>query len=316
MYRYIGLVWWLAAFMELRHLRYFVTVAEELSFSAAAHRLHLAQPPLSIQIKQLEEELGVRLFERTSRRVRLTPAGELFLEHARTVLRESHVAVRAVQRAGRGELGRLRLSFSGAMLNYNLLLPGILRGYRTAHPGVNLTLHEQVPTQQVEEILAGRVDAGFLGLARTDTEAAGHEELVTECLLREPFFAVLPEGHPLAKRRQIGWAQIEAEPLVYTPRLSVFLREDGFDLGHSQGNLEVNSVATIFNYVAAGFGVSILPRQFASVAIPGICFVPYKSDHPFRFGVAWRRGGENAEPLASFLAYAREAARRSGKDHE
>ena len=296
--------------MELRHLRSFVTVAEELSFSAAALRLHLSQPPLSLQIKQLEEELGVRLFERTSRRVRLTPAGELFLEHARTVLRESSAAVNAVQRVGRGELGRLRLSFSGAMLNYNPILPEILRGYHAAHTQVNLILHEQTPAQQVEEILAGRLEAGFLGLARTDTEAAGHEELATECLLREPFFAVVPEGHPLAKRRRVGRAQIEAEPLVHTPRLRVFLREDDFDLGRGQRNVEVNSVATIFNYVAAGFGVSVLSRQFASVPVPGIRFVPYASRLSFRYGVAWRRGGEHAQPLAGFLACAREVARR------
>ena len=123
---------------------------------------------------------------------------------------------------------------------------------------------------------------------------------------------MLPEGHPLAKRRRVSQAQVQAESLVHTPRLGVFLREDGFDLGHSKGNLEVNSVATIFNYVAAGFGVSILARQFTILPVPGICFVPYTSKHPFRYGMAWRRGGENVEPLASFLMHAREVARRRG----
>lgn len=299
--------------MELRHLRYFVAVAEELSFSAAARRLRVAQPPLSVQIKQLEEELGARLLERTSRYVRLTPVGELLLDRARAILRESAAAVREVQRAGRGELGRLRLSFSGATLNDHLPLPEILRGYRATHPEVNLSLHEQGAAQQVEEILAGRVEAGFLGLAQIDTEAAGHEALATECLLREPFFAVLAEDHPLAKRRRINQAQIETEPLVWTTRQGVFLREGGFDLEHGQENLEVNSVATVFNYVAAGFGVSILPRQFASVPVRGIRFVPYTSAKPFRYGVAYRRGGEKSEPLGSFLVHAREVARHRAR---
>lgn len=296
--------------MELRHLRYFVAVAEELSFSAAARRLHLAQPPLSVQVRQLEEELGVRLLERTSRRVRLTPPGELFLERARSLLRESAAAVREVQRAGRGELGRLRLSFSGATFSYDLLLPEVLRGYHAAHPGVSLTLHEQAPAQQMEEILAGRVEAGFLGLARADTDAAEHGELATECLLKEPLFAVLPEGHPLARRRRISQAQIEAEALVWMSRQGVFLREGGFDLERGEGSLEVNSVATVFNSVAAGFGVSILPRQFTSVAVPGLCFVPFSGGAPFRYGMVWRRCGEKAEPLASLLACAREVAAR------
>ena len=142
--------------MELRHLRYFVAVAEELSFRAAARRLHVAQPPLSVQVKQLEEELGTRLFERTSRRVRLTPAGELFLARATTILREAATAVREVQRAGRGELGALRLSLSGTTLTYDPLLPAVLRRYRAAHPEVNLTLHEQPAGQQLEDLRAGR----------------------------------------------------------------------------------------------------------------------------------------------------------------
>ena len=214
--------------MELRHLRYFVAVAEELSFSAAARRLHVAQPPLSVQVKQLEEELGTRLFERTSRRVRLTPAGELFLARATTILREAATAVREVQRAGRGELGSLRLSFSGTTLTYDPLLPEVLRRYRAAHPEVNLTLHEQRAGQQIEDLRAGRMDAGFLGLARTDTAAnARGGELAVEVLLREALFAVLPDGHPLAKRRRVTRRQLQGEALVWTGRQGVFLREGG-----------------------------------------------------------------------------------------
>ena len=294
--------------MELRHLRYFVAVAEELSFSAAARRLHVAQPPLSVQVKQLEEELGTRLFERTSRRVRLTPAGELFLARATTILREAATAVREVQRAGRGELGSLRLSFSGTTLTYDPLLPEVLRRYRAAHPEVNLTLHEQRAGQQLEDLRAGRMDAGFLGLARTDTAAnARGGELAVEVLLREALFAVLPDGHPLAKRRRVTRRQLQGEALVWTGRQGVFLREGGFDL---RAGTEVDSTATVFNYVAAGFGISILPAQFASFAVSGVRFVPYAGAPPFCYGVAWRRGAESIEPLAGFLADTRAVSRQ------
>ena len=289
--------------MELRHLRYFVAVAEELSFRAAARRLHVAQPPLSVQIKQLEEELGARLFERTSRQVRLTPAGELFLARATTILREAATAVHEVQRAGRGELGALRLSFSGTTLTYDPLLPAVLRRYRAAHPEVNLTLHEQRAGQQIEDLRAGRMDAGFLGLARADTRSG---ELAVEVLLREALFAVLPDGHPLAQRRRVTRRQLQEEALVWTGRQGVFLREGGFDL---RAGTEVDSTATVFNYVAAGFGISILPAQFASFAVAGVRFVPYAGAPPFCYGVAWRRGAESIEPLAGFLADTRAVSR-------
>ncbi len=293
--------------MELRHLRYFVAVAEELSFSAAARRLHIAQPPLSVQIKQLEDELGTSLFERTSRRVRLTSVGELFLSSARQILRESAAAVHEAQRAGRGEVGRLRVSFSGNTLTYDPLLPEILRAYRSSHPTVDLVLHERAADQQLQELLADQVDAAFLGLSQADLSQAASGELATSCLLMEPLFVVLPEGHPLAVRRRLHPRQLEAEPLVWGARQGVFLREGGTDL-EGRG-LEVNSIATVFNYVAAGFGISILPRQYTGFAVRGVCFVPYVHPRPFRYGMAWRRTRGNSQPLASFLACTEKIAR-------
>jgi DNA-binding transcriptional LysR family regulator len=291
--------------MELRHLRYFVAIAEELSFSGAARRLHIAQPPLSLQIKQLEEELGARLFERTSRKVRLTSAGELFLARATGILREAALAVLEVERAGRGELGSLRLSFSGTTLTYDPLLPEILRGYRAAHPDIHLTLHEQRSREQINDLLAGRMDAGFLGLSRADTASDSIGKLAVQVLLREALFVVLPDNHPLAKRRQVTLCQIREEPLVWTGRMGVYLSEDGFDL---RGGSEVNSMATVLNYVAAGYGISILPEQYTNFAVSGISFVPYASAPPFCFGMAWRRGTERIEPLFSFLEHAREVS--------
>ncbi len=294
--------------MELRHLRYFVAVAEELSFRAAARRLHVSQPPLSVQIKQLEAELGAPLFQRTRHLVRLTAAGQLFLNRATAILRETETAVREVQRAGRGELGSLRLSFSGTTLTYDPLLPEVLRRYRARHPEVSLTLHEQRAAQQIEDLVAGRMDAGFLGLSRSDM-AARHigEELAIEVLVRETLFAVLPASHPLANRRRVTASQLQKEALVWNGRQGVFLREAGYDL---RGSTEVNSVATVFNYVAAGLGVSILPAQFTSFAVSGVRFVPCAGVPPYCYGVAWCRGLGSIEPLASFLTEARTASRQ------
>ena len=294
--------------MELRHLRYFVAVAEELSFSGAARRLHVSQPPLSVQIKRLEGELGVRLFERTRRKVQLTSAGMLFLARATSILREADTAVHELRRAIRGEVGFLRLSFSGTALTYDPLLPKVLRHYRSTHPAVNLTLYEQPSRHQVEDLLAGRIDAGFLGLARADTASGSiGEELAVEVLLKDALFAVLPDDHPLSKRRQVIKSQFQGEALVWTGRQGVFLREDGFNL---RAGTEVNSMATVFNYVAAGFGVSIVPEQFTRLAVSGVHFVPYAGAPPFCYGVAWRRGEECTEPLAGFLAAARKIARQ------
>src|SRR5512132_1230001 len=164
--------------MELRHLRYFLAVAEELHFGRAAARVRIAQPPLSQQIRQLEQELGITLFNRTKRRVELTPAGRAFLEHARQILAETERAKRVAQRAGRGEIGRLAIGFvASADLD---LLPRVLRVWRARFPDVDVELHALLTAAQAEALRHGRVDVGFVRLPMDETG------LVVDAITREP----------------------------------------------------------------------------------------------------------------------------------
>ncbi len=177
-------------------MHYFVAVAEELSFNRAAQRLHMAQPPLSNQIKQLEEELEVLLFERTSRGVRMTEAGEALLEEARRIFVQVDQTVRVVQRVGHGEVGRLTLGFVPSASNE--VLPPILRTFRNRFPDVELFLREMRPDRVVQRLHDKQIDVGFLYLPLDDAS------LNIECVSREPLVLALSESHPLASKTRLG----------------------------------------------------------------------------------------------------------------
>src|SRR5215470_7289796 len=170
--------------MELRHIRYFVTVAQELHFGRAAARVHIAQPSLSRQIRDLEAELGLQLFERNRRRVSLTAAGTTFFEEAQLLLARTADAVTAARAAARGERGRLRIAYIPSVVLGGL--PEIIRSFRARLPGVEVQLEEMPPAQQIEALRAGRVDVGF---ARGPVADAG---LATETVFEEPLIAALP----------------------------------------------------------------------------------------------------------------------------
>src|SRR3954453_15892050 len=197
--------------MELRHLRYFVAVAEELHFGRAARRLQLAQPPLSRQIQGLEQELGVRLLERTKRHVELTPAGKVFLEHARKLLTEADHAVAAARRAARGEIGRLAIGFVGAA-TYSAL-PELLRVFHTRFPDVELVLYEMTSAHQHDALREGRIEVGFVRPAIPD------DTLARRVARGEPLVAALPAGHRLARRDEpIPLSDLAGEPFILFPR--------------------------------------------------------------------------------------------------
>ena len=188
--------------VELRHLRYFVAVAEELHFGRAAERLHLAQPPLSQQIRKLEGILGYPLFDRTSRSVSLTAAGQVFLERAQRTLRNVQRDIEETQSIGRGEVGSLHIGFVGsAMLT---VLPAIFRQYREAYPSVRLHLHESFTAKVIEGLQNGTLDAGLL------RDGDPVEGLVATTLYSEPFVAVLPARHPGAAYRRTHSARVAA----------------------------------------------------------------------------------------------------------
>lgn len=257
--------------VELRHLRYFVAVAEELHFGRAAARLHMAQPPLSQAIRRLEAELGCELLTRTSRSVRLTPAGAAFLGRARRTLRNVEDDVHEARSIGRGETGLLNVGFVGsAMLT---TLPEILRRHLDAHPGVQLRLHESYTSRVVEGLRAGDVDVGIV------RDAEPVDELKATTLASEPFVAVLPAGHPLGEAASVSVAALEGAPFVSPPRTAgarafekplSLCEEHGFRprIAH-----EASHWLTILRLVGAGLGVSIAPACVRNLAIAEVACV-------------------------------------------
>ncbi len=298
--------------MELRHLRYFVATAEELNFRRAAERLHVAAPALSVQIRQLEEEVGVELLERDKHHVALTAAGRVFLECSHRILRAVDEAVRAAGRAARGETGQLVIGFI-AQLSYEWL-PNVLRSFRVRVPNVAITLTELTPTRQIEELVARRLDLGIIGLGLPDP----HEELQVEVMSAEPLVVALPHDHPLAGSYRLTLADLAKERFIftartdspaYTPWLLGLCYQAGFEPNIA---LEADRSPSAVNYVAAGFGVAIFPAQIGRLNMPTVRFVPLDDATPkYQLCVAWRK--DNKLPaLERFLATARTvvAARR------
>ena len=255
-------------------MRYFVAVAEELHFGRAAQRLHLSQPPLSQQIRKLEEIVGHELFVRTSRSVNLTAAGEAFLLRSRRVLANVQRDVDETRRIGRGEVGSLNVGFIGSgMLT---TLPGIFRRYRESYPGVHLQLHESFTSRVVEGLERGTLDAGIL----RDSDAV--EGLHVTTIFTEPFVAVLPATHRCAKQKSISPGALRDEPFVFYPRIAGKLAyekplgifdEYGFRPRVVQ---EGTHWMTILRLVGAGFGVSVAPACVQRNASDDVACVPLR----------------------------------------
>lgn len=302
--------------MELRHLRYFVAVAEELNFRRAAARLRVAQPPLSTQVRQLEEEVGARLLDRNSQRVALTAAGAEFLTRCRLILRDAEEAAGAARRAARGETGRLAVGFVSSLAQS--VLPRVLREYRRRFPDVELSLAEMDSTHQIEELAARRLDLGFIGLGLPRESP----ELALAVVAEESLVAALPEDHPLLvgrggrRRRTLSLLSLAGERFflaarinapVLNPWLIMLCQRAGF---YPQIAQEAHRPTTTLNYVAAGLGVTIVPAQFAQFPTPGVCFLPLARPVPkYRYCAAWRRDG-CSPALERFVATAREVTKR------
>ncbi len=260
--------------IELRHLRYFVTVAEELHFGRAAQRLHLSQPPLSQQIRRLEELLGTALFVRTSRSVRLTAAGAAFLERARRTLRSVERDLEETRRIGQGEVGSLHVGFVGsAMLT---TLPRIFTSYREAHPGVRLHLHESFTSRVIEGLESGTLDAGIL------RDGDDVHALQRTPLFSERYVAVLPAAHPCAGHTSLSPALLRDEPFVYYPRSAgarafekpmTLFEQHGF---RPQIVQEASHWLTILRLVGAGLGVSVAPACVQHIASPEVVCLPLR----------------------------------------
>jgi DNA-binding transcriptional LysR family regulator len=275
--------------VELRHLRYFVAVAEERHFGRAAERLHIAQPPLSQQIRRFEAELGEPLFYRTTRSVELAPAGEALLERAPAILAAFDAAVEDARRAALGEYGRLAIGFTGS--STYAMLPSLAAAMRDELPGVVLDLQGELLTPaQVARLLDGTLD---LGLLRPPV----HErELATEVLHSEPLLAVLPETHPLADAEAVPLERLEGEPFVtYPSHFRSVVHDAVEDACEAHGFQpvaahEVAETATLVSFVAAGLGVSLVPASVRNMTVEGAVYRPLLDDATrVELAAAWRR---------------------------
>ena len=278
--------------MELRHLNAFIAVAEELHFGRAAARLQISQSPLSQSIRALEAELGVRLLERTTRRVSLLAAGEAFLPRAREALAAAGHAVEDARAAAAGELGRLAVGFTGSMTY--LLLPVLAKALRVQLPRLQLELHgEMLTPDQVEGLISGRLD---LGLLRPPVE---RPSLRLEPIGSEPLVAVLPATHPLARLDKVPVARLENEPFITYPShfrsvvhdaVAATCAEHGFAPTVA---MEVGETSTLVSFVAADAGVALVPASAQLMNISGAVYRELLgATHSVQIAIAWRRGDE------------------------
>ncbi|MFT3769028.1 MAG: LysR family transcriptional regulator [Minicystis sp.] len=283
--------------MELRHLRYFLAVAEERHFGRAARRLHIAQPPLSRQIQALEAELGFPLFDRARRRVELTPAGAVLVAYARRVIETLDIGLREAGRAAAGQIGRIAVGYPSSVAFSGL--PELLRAFRTRSPAVDVVLREMPPQEQVDALKDGRLDVGFIRGPLRDTD------LASRLVRKEPLVVALPEGHPLAAHAKIAIGMLAHEPFVSFPRPRGPAFFDSImrlcnDAGFTPRIVQEAPQLDLVSLVAAGFGVAILPDSVGSVGRPGALFRPLAGVPPTELFVAWRSG--DASPvLRDFL---------------
>ncbi|UGY17511.1 LysR substrate-binding domain-containing protein [Bradyrhizobium septentrionale] len=277
-----------------------MALGEELNFTRAAERLHIAQPPLSQQIRQLEDELGVTLLQRNSRPVRLTEAGELFLARARALLAGFEDAVADTRRVGRGQAGKLAIGFVGSAMFAGL--PDIIGSYRDACPDVELVLDEMLAAEIAEALRRRRIDVGFVRPALL-AEAG----LAQRLILEEPYVAALPRAHPLAARDDIALAELSDDAFVLYPvrpepsvtgLIVAACQVAGFTPRLAQ---EVLHLQTAIGLIAAGVGVSLVPEA-AARAQPGrgVAYVPLAAPAVMApLTIAWR--DEDVSPAVQRL---------------
>lgn len=296
--------------MELRHLRYFVAVAEELHFARAAERLHMAQQPLSFQIKQLEEELGVTLFRRTTRRVELTDAGRALLAEVYVALDHLRLGVETARRAERGETGSLVIGYVSIAL-YNLIPPAV-RLLRERFPDVQVTLRELCSPDLEEQLLEGAFDVGLA------VRGMHVPELAYETVLYEQAMVALPKKHQLAERAQIPLRALAWEPFVmyeHTQRSLIYnqiiamCREAGFSPNIVQ---EATSEQAVIGLVAAGVGVSLVSACLSRLRTDEVTYRPLIDPAAsVEYAVVWKR--ENPSPfIKAFLDAARDVSQHAG----
>ncbi len=258
--------------MELRHLRYFVCVAEELNIGKAALRLHISQPPLTRQIQQLEEEVGAQLFRRTTKGVELTDAGRVLHDDARHILGLARRAAERTHKAALGLMGRIDVAIFGSGIFG--AIPQLLRKFRASYPEVNIVLHSMTKEQQIDALHHRSITVAFNRLMRPV------DGLVCETVLTEPLYVAMPTGHPLNARTAVVMTELAGQPLVLFPtgsrpsfidRVQQLCRETGFVPEVAQ---EVGDVVHALALVATGLGLCLVPQSATNLAFPGVTYRP------------------------------------------
>jgi DNA-binding transcriptional LysR family regulator len=301
--------------MELRQLKYFVAVAEELHFRRAAERLHIAQPAISKQLLNLERELGVQLFYRDKRQVRLTNAGRLFLEEAKKVLEHTERAMEVASSAAKGEIGQLTVGFvSPATLT---ILPRTIKVFQEHYPGVGLELCRLTTAEQIEALHDGRIQVGF---AREPVLYEG-DTLDSKIVLREPLVVAMPEAHPFSTEPQLSLSRLANEPFMmfsrpgepglYEKYMQVF-RSAGFT--PKKVVKDTPHIQAILGFVAEGLGLMLMPACLQKLGRSGVVFRKLQDPSPEVDLVAiWRRG-DNLPVLQNFLGVIDEVSRSYSAD--
>jgi DNA-binding transcriptional LysR family regulator len=290
--------------MELRHIRYFLAVAEERHFTRAAAKVGIGQPPLSQQIKDLEAEIGAPLFHRLAHGAELTAAGEAFLEGVKEMPALAEQATKAARRASRGETGSLRVGFTASSA-FNAVVPAAIRAFRRAYADVDLTLEEANTTRLVAGLQDGSLDAVFLRPG-----AAGSEAFQLRLLSEEPMIVVLPARHPVAAQREVDLATLKEDPFLLFPRQNGSMlydtiigacREAGFEPVIGQ---QAPQIASVVNLVAAELGVSVVPASMSQLRVTGVAYRRIAGQTPTaRLALAHRRG-ETSAVVRNFVARA------------
>jgi DNA-binding transcriptional LysR family regulator len=274
--------------VELRQLRYFLAVAEERSFSRAAIRAGVSQPPLSRQIARLEAEIGVELFKRNKHGVEITQAGATFQTEIKSALAQLEYATKATRRSAKGQIGTLLLGFGGSAVY--TFTPSLLKRFRRNFPDVELALHNVPVTSQLDALIAKRIDIGFLLLP------VRNEAIATRILLRDSLNVALPSGHYLSKRKEIPLSALSNCDFIVFPRAANFgFYEKVIELCAKANFVpkvvqEISPLESVIGLVAAGVGIAIVPSVARKFKIAEVVFTPIRERFAtVDFAMAWRK---------------------------
>jgi DNA-binding transcriptional LysR family regulator len=304
----------MVVFMDLRHLRYFIAVAEELHFTRAAERLGIKQPPLSLQIRQLEQEIGTPLFRRLTRGAELTESGILLLEKARAILCDVEKTKLSVQMRARGETGRIQLGFAGAT-SFNPLIPALVADYRRKYPQVAISPETSHTPRLIAGLYNGELDVAFIRPGIGDVDELGIDLIVEERML-----IVVPVEHHLARKRSVPLAALAKETWILHPRsIGPGLYDEIIAACHAAGfspeigQQQASELPSAVHLVSAGFGISIVPQSLQQIHAAGIVYVRIRGDGPRApISLAYRRNDRSAA-VRNFVSLVKRNSAASGK---